>query len=77
MPPADRWSVAQAFMKEADDEHDPKLSRSEREARKLGWAWLFDQIDKDADSFIDALECEAFRRYKHEHPDWSSRLRGK
>ena len=72
---ADPRSVAQAFMKEADDDHDGKVSRQEWEAHKPGWEWLFPKIDKDGNSFLDALEYDAFQRYKEEHKDWRELLK--
>ena len=63
--------------KEADDDHDAKISRQEWIAHKPGWDWLFAKIDKDGDGFVDLLEYEAFQRYKLEHKDWRELLNGK
>jgi hypothetical protein len=71
----DIQSVAQAFMKEADDDHDGKVSRQEWEAHKPGWDWLFPKIDKDGNGFLDLSEYDAFQRYKEEHQDWRELLK--
>jgi hypothetical protein len=71
----DTRSVAQAFMKEADDDHDGKISRQEWEAHKPGWDWLFSKIDKDGNGFLDFSEYDAFQRYKEEHQDWRELLK--
>ncbi len=71
----DTRSVAQAFMKEADDDHDGKISRQEWEAHKPGWDWLFPKIDKDGNGFLDPAEYDAFQRYKEEHQDWRDLLK--
>ncbi len=73
----DTRSVAQAFMKEADDNQDGKVSRQEWEAHKASWDWLFPKIDKDGNGFLDTLEYDAFQRYKEEHQDWRERLKVK
>ena len=72
---ADTRSVAQTFMKEADDDHDGKVSRQEWEAHKPGWDWLFPKIDKDGNGFLDFSEYDAFQRYKEEHKDWRDLLK--
>jgi len=71
----DTRSVAQAFMKEADDDHDGKISRQEWEAHKPGWDWLFPKIDKDGNGFLDFSEYDNFQRYKEEHQDWRALLK--
>ena len=71
----DTRSVAQAFMKEADDDHDGKISRQEWEAHKPGWDWLFPKIDKDGNGFLDFSEYDTFQRYKEEHKDWREVLK--
>ena len=71
----DTRSVAQSFMKEADDDRDGKVSRKEWEAHKPGWDWLFPKIDKDANGFLDLSEYDAFQRYKEEHQDWRELLK--
>jgi len=71
----DTRSVAQAFMKEADDDHDGKISRQEWEAHKPGWDWLFPKIDKDGNGFLDFSEYDNFQRYKEEHQDWRELLK--
>ena len=71
----DTRSVAQVFMKEADDDHDGKISRQEWEAHKPGWDWLFSKIDKDGNGFLDFSEYDAFQRYKEEHKDWRELLK--
>lgn len=71
----DTRSVAQAFMKEADDDHDGKISRQEWEAHKPGWDWLFPKIDKDGNGFLDFSEYDTFQRYKEEHQDWRELLK--
>jgi hypothetical protein len=71
----DTRSVAQAFKKEADDDHDGKISRQEWEAHKPGWDWLFPKIDKDGNGFLDVSEYDAFQRYKEEHQDWRELLK--
>jgi FAD dependent oxidoreductase/EF hand len=71
----DTRSVAQAFMKEADDDHDGKISRQEWEAHKPGWDWLFPKIDKDGNGFLDFSEYDSFQRYKEEHQDWRELLK--
>ena len=71
----DTRSAAQSFMKEADDDHDGKISRQEWEAHKPGWDWLFPKIDKDGNGFLDFSEYDTFQRYKEEHKDWREVLK--
>ncbi len=74
-PKSDTRSVAQAFMKEADDNQDGKVSRQEWDAQKPGWEWLFPKIDKDGNGLLDLSEYDAFQRYKEEHQDWRELLK--
>ncbi len=71
----DTRSVAQAFMKVADDDHDGKISLQEWETHKPGWDWLFPKIDLNGDGFLDLSEYEAFQHYKEDHQDWRELLK--
>ena len=71
----DTRSVAQAFMKVADDDHDGKISLQEWETHKPGWDWLFPKIDLNGDGFLDLSEYEAFHHYKEDHQDWRELLK--
>ena len=50
-------------------------SRSEWNAARPTWKWLFDHMDKDKNGQLDRAEYKAWQTYKKEHPDWNKSLR--
>ena len=50
-------------------------SRSEWNAARPTWKWLFDHMDKDKNGQLDRAEYKAWQTYKKEHPDWHKSLR--
>jgi hypothetical protein len=58
------------LLRECDRDGDGLVSRTEWDAGKKGWEWLFARIDTDGNGQITAAEYQAFQAYKAKHPDW-------
>ena len=67
--------VVKEFFASADKNGDGMASRSEWNAARPTWKWLFDHMDKDKNGQLDRAEYKAWQTYKKEHPDWHKSLR--
>jgi hypothetical protein len=67
--------VVKEFFASADKNGDGMASRSEWDAARPTWEWLFDHIEKDKNGQLDRAEYKAWQTYKKEHPDWHKSLR--
>jgi len=67
--------VVKEFFASADKNGDGMASRSEWNAARPTWEWLFDHMDKDKNGQLDRAEYKAWQTYKKEHPDWHKSLR--
>ena len=69
--------VVKEFFASADKNGDGMASRSEWNAVRPTWKWLFVHMDKDKNSQLDRAEYQAFQDYKKEHSDWRKKLEAK
>ena len=67
--------VVKEFFASADKNGDGMASRSEWNAARPTWKWLFDHMDKDKNGQLDRAEYKAWQTYKKDHPDWHKSLR--
>ena len=67
--------VLKEFFASADKNGDGMASRSEWNAARPTWEWLFGHMDKDKNGQLDRAEYKAWQTYKKEHPDWHKSLR--
>ena len=61
----------------ADKNGDGMASKSEWNAARPIWKWLFVHVDKDKNSQLDRAEYQAFQDYKKEQSDWRKKLEAK
>ena len=66
--------VVKEFFASADKNGDGMASRSEWNAARPTWKWLFDHMDKDKNGQLDRAEYKAWQTYKKDHPDWHKSL---
>lgn len=66
--------VVKEFFASADKNGDGMASRSEWDAARPTWEWLFDHIDKDKNGQLDRAEYKAFQDFKKENPGWRETL---
>ncbi len=64
-------SILQNF----DQDQNKSLSKSEWDAAKPGWEWLFPRIDTDSNHNLSKAEYDAFQDYKKKHSDWQEKLK--
>ena len=62
------------FFARADKDGDGMASKSEWDAARPTWKWLFDPIDKDQNGQLTRDEYRAFQDYKKENPGWRKEL---